>query len=94
MVGEVFLETEPHQTYLFKSFKKTGSWIKDTIMVIIFWDFLMSDQNFLSPKAKRSVVTSNKHGIYELSDKLPNDLRIRILENQEISRKSWNFIEL
>ena len=48
----------------------------------------MSDQNFLSPKAKRSVVTSNKHGIYELSDKLPNDLRIRILENQEISRKS------
>ena len=51
------------------------------IMVIIFWDFLMFDQTFLSPKVKQSMIISNKHGIYELSHELPNDLRLRILGN-------------
>ena len=37
-----------------------------TIMVIIFWDFLMFDQIFLSPQVKRSVIISNKHGINKL----------------------------
>ena len=30
---------------------------------------------------KRSAIISNKHSIYELPNELPNDLRLRILEN-------------
>ena len=40
------------------------------------------------------MITSNKHNIYELPHELPNDLRLRILENQEIWKRSQNFIEL
>ena len=32
--------------------------------------------------------------MYELSDESSNDLRLRILEKEEISGKSRNFIEL
>ena len=35
----------------------------------------MFDQIFPSPQIKRSVISSNKHGIYELPHDLPNDLR-------------------
>ena len=38
-------------------------------------------QIFLSPQMKRSAIISNKHGIYELPQELPNDLRLRILAN-------------
>ena len=44
-------------------------------MDIVFEDFLILYQNFFSPQVKRSVIISNKHGLYEL----PNDLRLRIL---------------
>ena len=30
---------------------------------------------------KQSAIITNKHGIYELSHKLPNDLKLRILGN-------------
>ena len=44
----------------------------------------MVDQIFLSPKVKRGLITSNKHGIYQL----PSDLLgLRILGNQEIAGK-------
>ena len=46
-----------------------------TIFVIIFWDFLMFCWIFLSSQVKRTVIISNKHGIYELPHKLANDLR-------------------
>ena len=36
---------------------------------------------FLSPQAKPIVIISNKHGIYELPQELPNDLRLRIVVN-------------
>ena len=52
-----------------------------TILAIIFWDILMFDKIFLSPQVKRIVITSNKHGIYELRHELPNDLRHRTLGN-------------
>ena len=52
-----------------------------TTMVIIFGNFLMFDQIFYSPQVKRSVIISNKHGIYVLPYKLPNSLRLRILRN-------------
>ena len=48
----------------------------------------MFKQIFLSAQVKRSVIISNKHGIYELPYELPNDLRITILRNKVISRKS------
>ena len=46
----------------------------------------MFSQIFLSPKVKQSTIISNKHGIYEFSHKLPNDLRLRILGNKLVSR--------
>ena len=36
---------------------------------------------FFLPQVKRIVITSNKHGIYELPHKLPNDFRLKILGN-------------
>ena len=54
-----------------------------TILVIIFWDFLMLHQIFFSPQVKPGVIHSNKHGIYKLLHELLNELRLRI-----------NFIEL
>ena len=35
-------------------------------------------QIFLSPQAKRCAIITYKHGIYELSHKLPNDLRLSL----------------
>ena len=52
-----------------------------TIIFIIFSDFLMFYQIFLSPQVKRSAIISNKHGIYQLPRHLPNDLRLRTLGN-------------
>ena len=34
---------------------------------------------FFSPKMKRSVIISNKYGIYELLNELLNDLRLKDL---------------
>ena len=49
--------------------------VQEKTMVIIFWHFLTFDQNLLWPKVKQSVTINDKHSIYELSPKLPNDLR-------------------
>ena len=49
---------------------------RSTIILIIFWDFLMFYQIFLSPPVKRCVITTYKQGIYELPHELPNDLRL------------------
>ena len=50
-------------------------------MEIILWDFLMLYQIFLLPQVKQSAIISNKQGVYELNYELPNDPRLRILEN-------------
>ena len=50
-------------------------------------------QIFLSPQMERCAIITYKHGIDELPDELPNDLRLRILKNGEISRKFLNLIE-
>ena len=47
-----------------------------TSMEIIFWDFLIHYQIFVSPQVKQSVIISNKHCIYGLPQELPNDLRL------------------
>ena len=49
--------------------------VSSTILVIIFWEFLMFYQIFLSPQVKRIVIISNKHGIHELPHEFQNDLR-------------------
>ena len=64
-----------------------------TIMVIIFWDFLMFCQVFLSLKWNETLA-SNKHSICQLSHEFPNDLRFKIFRNRKISGESQNFIEL
>ena len=46
------------------------------MMFIIFLDFLVFDQIFLSSQVKQSVIISNKPGIYELSH-----FRLSILGN-------------
>ena len=50
-------------------------------------------QILLSPQVKRYAIITYKYGIYDLPNRLPNDLRLRILENQEMFGKSLNFIE-
>ena len=69
------------------------SWVQPTIMEILFWDFLLFYQIFLSPKVKQSMIISNKQGVYELPHELPNDLRLRILGNKEKLGKSQNLLE-
>ena len=43
---------------------------------------------------KRSAIISNKQGVYKLPHQLPNDLRLRILGNNEKSGESLNLLEL
>ena len=53
--------------------------LESTINFVIFWEFLMFYQIFLSPQVKRWAIITYKHGIYELPHELPNDLRLRDL---------------
>ena len=46
---------------------------------IIFLNFPMFYQIFISPLVKRWVIITYKHGLYKLPHKLTNDLRPRIL---------------
>ena len=39
-------------------------------MVIIFWDFLISDQILISDQ---SVIVTDNHGTYKFSHKIPSD---------------------
>ena len=41
----------------------------------------MFDQIFLSPLVKRSMIISNKHGIFELPHELLNDQSLTVLGN-------------
>ena len=41
----------------------------------------MLDKILVSPKVKRIVIISNKHGIYDLPHELPNDVKLRTLVN-------------
>ena len=63
-------------------------------MAIILWEFWLLYQIFFLSQVKRSVIISNKHGIYGSPHQFPNNLSLLILENLERSEKSQNFIEL
>ena len=60
-----------------------------TMLVIIFWDFLMFYEMLMSPQVKRIMIIR-----YKLPHELSNDLRLRILGYTEISTRSQNFEEL
>ena len=47
--------------------------ILQKIIFIIFLDSLMFYQIFLSPQVKRYAIITDKHGMYELTQKLPDD---------------------
>ena len=64
-----------------------------TIMEILLCNFLMFYQILLSPQVKRSVIISNKQGVYRLVHKLLNNLRLSILGNKEKPGKSQNLLE-
>ena len=63
-----------------------------TIIFIIFSDFLMFHQIALSPNGKRWAVTY-RIGIYELLDELLIYVRLRMIEKYEISENCLIFIE-
>ena len=58
--------------------------VAPAISFIIFLDFLMFYQIILSQQVKRWAIITYKHGMYELPHELLNDLRLRILGNEEI----------
>ena len=45
----------------------------------------MFHQIFLSPRVKQCAIISYKRGIFDLPHELPNEFRLRILGNQEVS---------
>ena len=51
--------------------------LKLTTVVIIFWNLQVSYQMFLSQQVKRNEIITNKNGKYELTDELPNDVRLK-----------------
>ena len=53
----------------------------------------MFEQISFSLQVNRCPVITYKHGIYKLPHELSNDLRLRILENYEISGKCLNLQE-
>ena len=65
----------------FSILQKLHMWEKPAISCIIFWDFLMFYQIFLSPQIKWWAIITYKHGIFELPHELLDDLRLRILGN-------------
>ena len=64
-----------------------------TTSFIIFWNFSMFYQTFLSPQVKPYATFTYNHGMYELPHQLLNNLRLRILGNYKISGNHPNFIE-
>ena len=43
---------------------------------------------FFSPQVKRYAIATYEYATYELTHELPNDIKLRILGNEEISGKS------
>ena len=63
------------------------------ILVIIFWNFTMLQYRSDSPQVKQKLIFSIANLVYELPHELPNDLRLRILGNQEKLEKFQILVE-
>ena len=70
-----------HCTTIYQCINVNVSITETTIIFIIFWDFLMFYQIFLSAQVKRSVIVTYKRGIYDMPHEMPHDLRLTILGN-------------
>ena len=68
-------------------FKESLLQISRSIVIFIFWDFLMFYHIFFSPKVKRCTIITYKHRIYELAYELPNILRLKVLRKLENIRE-------
>ena len=64
-----------------------------TIMILIFWNFTIFQFRSDSPEVKQSLIFSIRNLIYKYPHELPNDLRLSILKNQEISETSQIWVE-
>ena len=73
--------TGPNNIWSLKSLALLKFDSRTTIMVIIFQDFLIFCQIFLSAQEKRNAIIINKHGTYKLLQELPKNLRLRIFKN-------------
>ena len=49
-------------------------------MFIMFWDFFIIEQIFLSPQVKQSMIIINKHGMYELCNESVMELLSALLK--------------
>ena len=47
--------------------------IFQTILAMIFWDFSMLYQTFVSPQVKRIMIISNKSGVNKFPNEFPNN---------------------
>ena len=77
-----------------KSRHKTQKTLLQTIISIIFSDFLPFYQMLLSSQVTRCAIIADKYGIYELLQNLSNDLKVRIEEirnYQETVLISWKY---
>ena len=72
VVREMFVPFFRHNPFpicqICKVLRTPNGWT--TISSIIFWDFLMFYQIFLSSQVKQTVIISDKHGIYEFAERL------------------------
>ena len=59
-----------------------------------FGEFFTFQHNFSSPQVKRNQIIITRKYEYELPHEMLSDLRLRILGNQEISRKSLKCLDL
>ena len=64
-----------------------------TILVIIFWHFLIIQLRSESPQVKRYLISGITNSVHELSHELPNDLSLSILGNQKILEKCQMWVE-
>ena len=81
VTSSIFLKNCKHVWLTLKSRSPRLMITAYTISFIIFWDFSMFYQIFLTPQVKGWAIITYKHGIYELPHNLPNDLRLRKLGN-------------
>ena len=63
------------------------------ILVKIFWHFLLIQLTSESPQVKRYLISSITNLAQELPHELPNDLGLRILQNQEILEKCQMWVQ-
>ena len=89
MHSKIDPETLQHYLIIIKTLKRISNdnkitWhgssiyvrMSPTILVVILWDVLVFAQISLSPQVKRSVIISNKIGLYKLPHKMTNDLNL------------------